>query len=207
MSRIQIAIEKVKSKDLISFAFDRERIEGYCKNCPNYHALWSCPPHSFDPLELLQGYDEIFVIGTILFYGEEERRLHQGKEAMLKYTEKTLYPLRKEVYLRLLELEKNKEVRIFDMGSCNLCDKCTRGEGLPCRWSNKMRYSLEALGFDVSEIVKRYLKIELQWATAVLPSYYVLVSAVAVKEGEELDELKTLEEQLLAFFEREGFVR
>lgn len=204
MSRIQIAIEKLKSKDLISLAFDRERVEGYCKQCPNYHALWSCPPHSFDPLELFQGYDDVFVIGTILFYREEERRLHQGKEAVSRYTEKTLYPLRREVYLRLLELEKNKEMRIFDMGSCNLCNKCTREEGLPCKYKSEMRYSLESLGFDVSKIVRRCLKMELQWANGILPPYYVLVSAVAVKEGEELDELKTFEEQLLLLFDRKS---
>ena len=44
---------------LINNHFDFERINGYCKKCPNYGKLWSCPPFDFDVTVAFQGRTEL----------------------------------------------------------------------------------------------------------------------------------------------------
>lgn len=56
---------------------------------------------------------------------------------------------------------------------------CTRREGLPCRHPDKVRPSLESMGFDIGKTAKELFGLELKWASyGMLPEYYVLVGAV-----------------------------
>lgn len=56
---------------------------------------------------------------------------------------------------------------------------CTRREGLPCRYPDKVRPSLESMGFDIGKTAKELFGLELKWASyGMLPEYYVLVGAV-----------------------------
>lgn len=197
MERISVRVKKVKMKEVVELAFDPKRVEDYCKTCPNYGMRWSCPPHSFEPLTVLKKYEELFIIGTTLFYREEEKQRYRGRETVFQYTQKRLHSLRKRMYPEFLKLEEKKEVLVLDMGSCILCETCSRGSGYPCKRHSEMRYSLEALGFDVVTLMKKYFQIELKWAGGTLPPYHVLVSAIATKEGEDLEELKTLESKFV----------
>ena len=69
-------------------------------------------------------------------------------------------------------------------GSCSLCGKgnCTRPSGKPCRYPEKMRYSIESLGGNVGKTVHDLLGIELEWIEeGKVPSYFVLVGGLLEK--------------------------
>ncbi len=56
-------------------------------------------------------------------------------------------------------------------GGCNLCNECNRKDGLPCRQPDKMRYSLDAFGFDLTAITKDMFDIDILWCKERLPDY------------------------------------
>lgn len=66
-------------------------------------------------------------------------------------------------------------------GSCTICgeNNCTKKDGAPCRFPEKMRYSIEALGGNVGLTASRLLGIDLQWITeGQVPDYFVLVGGL-----------------------------
>lgn len=52
-------------------------------------------------------------------------------------------------------------------------------EGRPCRYPDRIRPSLESLGFDIGKTASELLGIELKWSepgSSGLPEYFTLVS-------------------------------
>ena len=53
--------------------------------------------------------------------------------------------------------------------------------GKPCRFQDKMRYSIESLGGNVGKTVTKYLKQELQWVEeGKLPEYFMLIYGLLI---------------------------
>ena len=66
-------------------------------------------------------------------------------------------------------------------GSCQICteDNCTRKIGEPCRFPDKMRYSIESVGGNVGLTCSKLLGIRLQWMEeGQIPDYFVLVGGL-----------------------------
>ena len=63
---------------------------------------------------------------------------------------------------------------------CTLCPEgCTRPEGKPCRYPDRLRYSLEAVGFDVTAAASDLLGIDLEWSSdGTLPKHITIVTAL-----------------------------
>ena len=84
---------------------------------------------------------------------------------------------------RLRKLEARiPESLSLSSGGCILCENCTRKEGKPCRQPDKMRYSLDAFGFDLSAITKDIFHIEILWCKGSLPKYFTLIHALLAKQ-------------------------
>jgi predicted metal-binding protein len=66
-------------------------------------------------------------------------------------------------------------------GGCGLCVECSRIGKNPCRHPNKIRHSLESLGFDLTGITKDFFGIEILWGRDALPKYQVLLNAFFTK--------------------------
>ena len=83
---------------------------------------------------------------------------------MIYILEKT----KKEVLNFLEKCQNNyKEKLVLWDGFCRICynsqdKKCTYDSGKPCRYPNKKRYSMEAVGIDVTKTVKN-LNFDLEW--------------------------------------------
>ena len=148
----------------------------YCRECPNYDKAWSCPGHDFDPEEYWRTYSSLTLLGyKIIFDGTEteERSLEIMAEVKKQLTEE------------LFEMENTHPGSIsLSAGSCSICGKgnCTRPSGKPCRYPDKMRYSIESIGGNVGKTVHDLLGIELEWIEAgKMPSYFVLVGGLLEK--------------------------
>ena len=69
-----------------------------------------------------------------------------------------------------------------DAGRCLVCERCARRDAQPCRFPEKLRYSLESLGANVGALVADKLGAPLQWGTKdAPPEYFVLVGAMLTK--------------------------
>ena len=159
---------------------DVERIGAYCLQCPGYGTSWGCPPFDFDPCTVSDGYKTVKLMGTTIEFDEEtraacttaEQSTATGREAMNEVW-KTLLP-------QLYEMERELPGSRCFTFRCVLCPEgCTRVEGKPCRHPEKLRHSLESVGFDIVSMTRDLLGIDLEWSTdGSLPKHITLVTAL-----------------------------
>ena len=142
-----------------------------CKVCPNYNNVWSCPPYVFDPMDYWNSFERILVAGyQIIFQGE------QTQETMTE----TLWDVKQKLAEELYELEKEfPGSQSLSAGTCQICKSCSKQEGAPCRFPDKMRYSIESIGGNVGKTISSLCGIEIEWIEdGKLPEHFVLVGGL-----------------------------
>lgn len=153
---------------------DAEKFIGFCRQCERYNTSWACPPFTFDVEKYLSRYN------TALIFGMKITPLHpQEITNVISYGNELMDTVRQPMDIHLLELEKEYNGRAFFAGSCRLCSPCTRKEGNPCTYPERVRPSLEACGFDIGKTTSQLLNIELKWGGQDrMPEYLTLVGGV-----------------------------
>lgn len=160
--------------DYIAHYRDAEKFIGLCRQCQRYNTCWACPPFTFNVEQYLSQYEIALIIGTKI------TPLHPEKITdTISYGNGLMETERKRTDELLLELEKTYNGRTFFPGSCLLCSSCTRTEGKPCLYPERVRPSLEACGFDIGKTSAESLNIELKWGEhGKMPEYITLVSGI-----------------------------
>ncbi len=157
-----------------------EKVQTYCINsnfrCPSYGHSWACPPEAPYLEQEVSKYIKfylIFVKFNLDSYVEKEK---------LKHPKRNEISIRNALFMKnLLRDDLEEEIKKFlkdhqDLynekfvlwdGFCRICSNekdngCTYDEGEPCRYPDKKRYSMEAVGIDVTQSV-RNLKFNLEW--------------------------------------------
>lgn len=121
-----------------------------CRACPGYGRSWICPPLDGALARRLCSFMHISVYRLRVRTDNPERFL--AGSARLRAEE------------MLLEEERRLDGLAFGFtGRCPRCRECTRVSGAPCRFPDKARPSLEALGFDVSALQKTLFGEPLRW--------------------------------------------
>lgn len=182
MYTIEINEAIIPVKQLITDFQDRERFLDFCKECHNYNTRWSCPSLSFDANEFLLNYKNAHLISTRVIFKKEVRESVRSED-INQVSNETIKEVRNKLSELLLTLEGEYPAsRSIVSGGCNICKECTRTYNKPCIYPEKMRYSLNTFGFDISKLLTELFKIELKWGTDKLPEYYTLVSAFLTNE-------------------------
>ena len=167
---------KVKLKDII---FD-PKVQTYCVSpsfkCPSYGHSWACPPEAPYMEAEVARFKEFYLVYYQLDLSE------YIKNEKVKYPKKSEKSIKNMLYssgfLRnKLENEINDffdkfqdpygEKLILWDGYCRSCsnkiDKgCTYDSGKPCRYPEKRKYSMEAVGIEVTKTVSQ-LDFGIQW--------------------------------------------
>ncbi len=161
----------LSAADYIARFRDAERIEGYCRTCPNYGCSWGCPPFEFDVEAYLAGYATALLIAT--------RITPTANDLPISASRQLICPERERLESRLLDMERQYGGRSFAyVGTCLYCPEgtCTRSEGKPCLHPDLVRPSLEACGFDIGKTTSELFGIELKWGPdGKMPEYLTLV--------------------------------
>lgn len=146
----------------------------FCEKCPNYGNVWSCPPYDFDPRDIWRAYDTLTVFGCRITYSGERTASEM---------ENVLFEVKRQLTEELEDLAAHRPGSLpLSAGSCRLCEKCARPEGLPCRHPDKMRYSVESLGGDVGKTISELCGIDIEWIEGdKLPDHLVLVAGLLEK--------------------------
>lgn len=148
-----------------------------CKVCPNYGAIWSCPPYEFDPKEIWKRYAGLRLYARMLAPKYPDQDAESAAHALRA---------EKDTYLgKLLDWEAIVPGSMaLAAGSCNLCAACAKKDGKPCRRPERMRYSIESLGGDVGLTVSRYFGQPLLWIRdGKVPEHLILVGALLLPAG------------------------
>lgn len=165
---------------------DVERIRQFCLTCPGYGMTWSCPPFDFAPRSVSDGFDRVRLMGTTIEFDEETRAACKSAEQSAMMGREAMQEVWQALLPRLYEMERQVPGSRCFTFRCTLCPEgCTRPEGLPCRHRDKMRHSLESVGFDIEAMTRELFGIDLEWSTdGSLPKHITLVTALFTREKE-----------------------
>ena len=154
----------------------------YCKECPNYGKVWSCPPYDFDPVDYWKSFDRLHIEGVVLHLSRELCEKEYEKEEALKLSGQILKK-EKELLAQELYSMEDKNSRSLSAGCCNLCESCRRKDDMPCISPDMMRYSIESIGGNVGLTCTKLLGQELLWCTeGRLPERLTLISGLLIKD-------------------------
>ena len=146
-----------------------------CRNgCINYNKKWCCPPNA-KPFNILSKSFGRAII-TCMYLHTDEFSHVQNKYLRIKAANMVLKKLSNRLSK---EVEQALNGHALLNGSCNLCRPCNYKISLPCKRPEQMRYSMEATGINVENLLKEVFEFELQWYTAKsMPTYTSVVSCV-----------------------------
>lgn len=147
---------------------DPERIRGYCRSCEKYGMFWSCPPFAEEPMTGLREWTHAVLVTrkTVVAAGSSKEQLIDR-----------FLSERQTLCDAIRACERDGAVAVI-AGHCEGCSACTRSRGVACAVPSRMRYSLEALGFDVTGIAERLAGEKLHWPTHGVPDYLITVGAL-----------------------------
>lgn len=156
----------------------------YCRECDSYNEIWSCPDFDFDVLGYWNQYDYIHILGTKILFDQSVIEEERTPEELRDFIEKILKKEKQKLAEILFEKEQEYPGSIsLSAGSCHLCEVCEKVYNRPCKYPDKLRYSMEALGADVGRTCSKLLRSELLWSEEnKLPEYFILISALLSKE-------------------------
>ena len=156
------------------------KVQTYCVSpgfkCPNYKHSWTCPPEAPFMEDIVSKYKIFFLVYSEFNLAEYVRDMKK------KYPRRSEYKIRNSFYMKGYlrdDLEKEifkftenyngnfEEKLILWDGHCRICQKflgksCTYSSNKPCRYPDKKRYSMEAVGIDVTKTVKQ-LNLKIEW--------------------------------------------
>ncbi|MDR3255168.1 MAG: DUF2284 domain-containing protein [Synergistaceae bacterium] len=154
-----------------------------CAACPIFAKNWSCPPFEFDVDEFLGRFNHVYLFGIKMTHDETTRAAMDTKEKSEDYAFRLMEGVNLKMLAILHDLErKYPGSRGASGGSCRICGVCARVDSMPCRFPDKMRNSIESLGFNVSMISDELLGLKILWFKDALPPYQVLVNALFTNE-------------------------
>ncbi len=141
-----------------SFVVDKPKFDNLCHSgCRVWNSKHSCPPHSigFQINQWLPFYVVILWMENTIISKNEYTKV----KAINSILKSRLYQL-------LSQYLNNK---VLGSGSCRLCTPCAYPK--PCRYPDKMIYSMESVGIDVVSLCK-VLGYDLQWYQKGKPYLY-----------------------------------
>ncbi len=149
---------------------DPERIQGYCASCDKFGRFWSCPPFEQAPLDLFPSWDHaVIACGKVMTAPEEPTDKLIGRFSAARKAFRTALMQHERIHASITTLVA---------GYCTGCENCTRPEGRHCPRPSALRYSLEAVGFDVTGLTEQLAGQKLHWPKDGRPEYLMTVGAL-----------------------------
>ncbi len=147
---------------------DPERIQAYCQSCDKFGQYWSCPPFAEQPLAQLGAWTH-----AVLVTQKTPVDARSTKEGLIEH-----FLAARETLCDVLRRSEKEGALAVVAGHCDGCSACTRPRGIACCVPSRMRYSLEALGFDVTGLAEGLAGQTMQWPAHGVPEYLLLVGAM-----------------------------
>jgi predicted metal-binding protein len=169
-----VSIEKMQETVPIEvIPVDCERVMGLCDgSCPNYGRKWSCPPYSPSFAKFSKGYRTARVICYRMVL---EPYVELKPHSALRAANATLKAMIDGELRTHVKLGKG----VAGSGSCRACNPCGAKQEKKCKKPRRRVYSLEAMGVDVSQLVRETFGFDLLWLPrgGELPEYTCVVGA------------------------------
>lgn len=167
--KVKKYVKDMKCQDFTERFVDLARTMPACERCGAYGKRWSCPPFDFDPMTIWQSYKYINIYGRQIWPEEDATDM---KGIFYKEKEEMLLDMEGDA-------EAYGESMILVAGCCDVCEKCTRSKGQPCRKPELCRHSMESIGGDAEKTSKEIFGVSMLWSRdGRHPEYYMLITAL-----------------------------
>lgn len=148
-----------------------------CEDCENYGKNWNCPPFDFDVMDIWNSYNKLKIIAFKFDFSEDELN-KQYSDREFDFIFKKLERMKVKLMNDIYSMESEDSLALF-LGCCNLCMKCTREFGMPCKMPFKMRYSIESLGGNVDQLIEDIFNYKILYGkNNKLPEYLIFVGGL-----------------------------
>lgn len=158
---------------------DVPRFEALCRQCPNYNCRWGCPP-----LGATEEFIGRFSLTTLIMIKIQVVRPPTPLSDVVEQMSRLIQQVRRHAEPRILAREKDLRGRAaLFTGMCPHCPgkSCARIDDQPCRHPDKVRPSLEALGFDLNRTAVEIFDTPILWASNGYPPPYIsLIGALFI---------------------------
>ena len=179
---------------------DQARYIGYCQACKNYDHVWSCPSLPFSVADYLAPYQQVEIIAARIDLAPATIAAADPPEKIRTTGYDIVITVKRQLEDLMLDLEPQLPgSRMLSSGGCNRCERCARADKQPCRFPDRMRYSLDSFGFDLSAIAHDLLGIDIEWARDRLPDHFTLVHALLLLKPVEYDWERFLQDTAAKF--------
>jgi predicted metal-binding protein len=181
----------IRKKDI---AVREDFFNEMCKNgCVNYGKKYSCPPFAPDFDSVIKENQGLY---TILF----KLNLNQIKSTEYNKIRIANSVLKSKIISLMRYLEDKFNTAFLGTGSCNLCKPCKLELNLPCKYPDKKRYSLEAVGIDCNKLSEKLFNFPLVWYNnKKAPEYSCVICGLICNEEETCSIEKELNKKVLTF--------
>lgn len=184
-SNIQSFAKEVEISDFIENCVDVDYFLECCSKCPNFGKTWSCPPYEFNPIDYWNQYKTLYLIAKkVITPPDLLEKTYELNDIILiggKLTMQTTASYDDEISVLL---EKYPNSKALGAGPCKNCGDgtCARKFGQPCRFPDKITYSIESLGGNVEIVLKRYFDEAIYWGKdGHLAPSYIRVGGILIK--------------------------
>lgn len=138
---------------------------------------WNYPPFDFDVDEIWNSYNKLRIIAFKIDFSSEEQE-HDFSQDELNFVLKRFERLKVKLMNEIYVLENEDSLGLY-LGKCNMCMRCTREFGMPCKMPFKMRYSIESLGGEVDRAIEDIFGHKILYAhDGKLPEYIIFVGGL-----------------------------
>lgn len=163
---INLKAKVCKNTDVNKY-MDFDYFTGLCKNgCPHYNLSYTCPPNSPKYTDYTKDFENTLVIAMYTDVNEEN-------------SISDIHPyLRRILSDMLIPIEKEFNGLLTDGGRCRYCEKCTYVDNLPCRFPDKIRFSMEAMGIDLDKVCREVLNHKIVWDKKDDKSYCTVLGSI-----------------------------
>ncbi|NLM20572.1 MAG: DUF2284 domain-containing protein [Peptococcaceae bacterium] len=136
----RLGFDEYKKISTAEIIFSQDVVEQCARNtCGNFGRNYGCPPLAGSQEERqnrVLRYQNAFLISKIV------------SMVSRKEMEKSMSDLDR-IHRELRREFKDDDVQIMGAGPCTVCEKCAALENKPCRFPEKIQYSMEGSGIDV----------------------------------------------------------
>ena len=178
MSEINKLVADVDVMEFYDNYVDFDKISKLCieeQDMLGYN--WNYPPFDFDVDDIWNSYNRLKIIIFKIDFSPEERE-HTFSDEELDFVLKRFERLKVKFMNEIYMLENEDSLGLY-LGKCNLCMRCTRSFGAPCKMPFKMRYSIESLGGEVDRAIEDLFGYEIRYAhDGKLPEYLIFAGGL-----------------------------
>lgn len=164
--KITLKAQVCKNSDIHKY-MNFNYFTGLCRDgCPYYNLSYTCPPNSPKYTVYTKDFENTLVIAMYTSIDEEN-------------SINDIHPyLRRLLSDMLIPLEIKFNGLLTDGGRCRYCDECTYVDNLPCRFPEKIRFSMEAMGIDLDKVCNEILNHKIVWDNNDSKAYCTVLGSI-----------------------------